>query len=158
MEYQVQLVQVEPQPTAVVRRRAKQSELPQVVPQGCGEVWEFVRAANLPRPGRNLALYLDGEINVEIGVEVFHPFTGNDKVLCSNLPAGTVATTTHFGPYNRLGQAHAAILKWCADHGHALAGPSWEVYGHWNDDPAQVRTDVFYLIATDGTRNKHGQT
>ena len=30
------------------------------------------------------------------------------------------------------------------------AGPNWEVYGHWlaawNDDPSQIRTDVFYLL------------
>ena len=22
----------------------------------------------------------------------------------------------------------------------------WEIYGHWNDDWAKVRTDVYYLI------------
>jgi hypothetical protein len=54
--------------------------------------------------------------------------------------------TAHLGPYNRLGEAHAAIRKWCADHGHALTGVSWEIYGHWTDDPAQLRTDVFYLL------------
>jgi hypothetical protein len=34
--------------------------------------------------------------------------------------------------------------------GHELAGPSWEVYGHWldewNSDPRKIRTDVFYLL------------
>ena len=24
---------------------------------------------------------------------------------------------------------------------------SWEVYGHWSEDPAQLRTDVFYLLS-----------
>ena len=32
----------------------------------------------------------------------------------------------------------------------ALAGPNWEIYGHWvdewNRDPSKIRTDVFYLI------------
>jgi hypothetical protein len=23
---------------------------------------------------------------------------------------------------------------------------SWELYGHWEDDPAKLRTDVFYLL------------
>jgi len=27
-----------------------------------------------------------------------------------------------------------------------FAGPNWEIYGHWTDDPAQLRTDVFYLL------------
>ena len=150
MEYQVRIEQVDPTMTAVVRRRAGQHELATVVPQACGEVWAFFRASQLPHPGRNLAVYLDGEINLECGVEVFQPFSGDGQVVCSSTPAGMVATTTHLGPYNRLGEAHAAILKWCSDRGHALAGPNWEVYGHWTDDPSQLRTDVFYLLQDAG--------
>ena len=146
MEYQVHVEQVAPQLTAVVRCRASQRELAQVIPRACGEVWEFVRAANLPKPGRHLALYLDCEMNIEVGVEVFQHFASTDRVICSSTPAGMVATTAHFGPYHRLGDAHAAVHKWCAGHGHAPAGPSSEVYGHWNDDPAQLRTDVYWLL------------
>ena len=146
MEYQVQVQQVAAQLTAVIRSRAKASELSQVVPRHCGEVWEFMRSSQFPRPGRNLALYLDCEMNIEVGVEVFQPFTGNAREGCSNTPAGTVATVAHIGPYHRLGDANSAILKWCKEHGHALAGPSWELYGHWDDDPAKLRTDVFYLL------------
>jgi effector-binding domain-containing protein len=150
MEYQVQVETVTSRPTAVVRRRAGPAELARVVPQGCGEVWAFIRAAGLPHPGRNLALYFDGEINLEVGVEVTQPFAGDGQVFCSCTPAGLVATAAHLGPYARLGEAHRAICKWCADHGHALAGPNWEVYGHWTDDPAQLRTDVFYLLQAAG--------
>ena len=40
-----------------------------------------------------------------------------------------------------------AICEWCADNGHALAGPCWEVYDHMTEGPAQQpRTDVFYLL------------
>jgi effector-binding domain-containing protein len=146
MSYQVNVQHVPAQTTAVVRCRAKQSDLSQVVPAGCGEVWAFVRAAGLPRPGRHVALYLDGAINLEVGAEMDQPFTGEGRVVCSSLPAGLVATTTHIGPYGRLGDAHYAVQKWCSDDGHALAGPNWEVYGHWTDDPAQLRTDVYYLL------------
>jgi effector-binding domain-containing protein len=146
MEYQVQIQQVAAQTTAVVRRCASPRDFSTIVPQGCGEVWQFARASNLPRPGRHLALYLDGAVNLQIGVEVTQPFAGNDRVFCSSTPAGKVATVAHFGPYNRLGDAHDAIRKHCAAHGHAFAGPNWEVYGHWIDDPAQLRTDVFYLL------------
>jgi effector-binding domain-containing protein len=150
MEYQVAIKQVEPQLTAVVRRRAGLSELSQVIPQACGEVWAFFRSSGLPHPGRNLALYFDDQINLESGVEVDQPFASDKGVFCSSTPAGQVATTTHFGPYERLGEAHNAIRKWCADHGHALVGPNWEVYGHWVDDPAKLRTDVYYLLQAVG--------
>jgi len=150
MEYQVRVEQADPMTTAVVKRRAGQHELAAVVPQACGEVWAFFRASQLPHPGRNLAVYLDGEINLECGVEVFQPFSGDGQVVCSSTPAGMVATTAHLGPYDRLGEAHAAILKWCSDRGHALVGLNWEVYGHWSDDPSQLRTDVFYLLQDAG--------
>jgi effector-binding domain-containing protein len=146
MAYQVQVHPVAAQATAVVRFRASVHELAVLISRACGEVWEFMRAAQLPRPGRHLALYLDGVMNIECGVEVFHPFAGNDQVVPSSTPAGLVATVAHFGPYSRLGEAHKAIHKWCADQGHTLAGPSWEIYGHWTDDPSKLRTDVFDLL------------
>jgi effector-binding domain-containing protein len=151
MQYQVHVQQVQSQTTAVVRCRAKLDELATVVPQACGEVWAFIRSSGLPHPGRNLALYLDGEINLECGVEVAQPFAGDGRVVCSRTPAGLVVTAAHWGPYNRLHEAHAAICRWCADNGHAKAAPNWEVYGHWDDDPAKLRTDVYYLLqAGDG--------
>ena len=112
MRYEVQVMQVGPQPIAVVRRRAKSEQLATVVPKSCGDVWNFIRSAHIERPGRNIAVYLDcneGEINIEVGVEVTHQFTGDGEVVCSATPAGTVATTVHVGPYDRLGDAHSAI-------------------------------------------------
>ena len=59
-------------------------------------------------------------------------------------------TTTHFGPYNKLSEAHRAIREWCVAKSLSLAGPNWEIYGHWveewNVDPSKIRTDVFYLV------------
>ena len=69
-------------------------------------------------------------------------------------PAGPVATTTHYGPYGELHHAHVAIQEWCKKNGHTLAGPSWEIYGHWKDewnrDPTKIVTDVYYLLVADG--------
>jgi hypothetical protein len=150
MEYDVRVEAVNSQPLAVVRRRATLPELARVVPDACGAVWAVMRALKVQGLGRHVAVYLDDQMNLEIGVEVETPFAGHGEVVGSATPAGTVATATHFGPYNRLGEAHTAIHRWCADQGHALARPCWEVYGHWDDDPAKVRTDVFYLLQGTG--------
>jgi effector-binding domain-containing protein len=146
MEYAIQVERVDGRPLAVVRRRASSQELKDVVPQACGTVWSVMQALKVQGLGRHVAIYWDCEINLEVGVEVATPFTGHDVVIGSTTPAGTVATTAHFGPYNRLLEAHKAICQWCANNGHTFAGPNWEVYGHWTDDPAQLRTDVFYLL------------
>jgi hypothetical protein len=151
MEYDIHLETfTDSRPLAVVRRRASAQQLSRVVPDACGLVWNVLRAQQVRGAGRHVALYLDAQINLEVGVEMDAPFAGAGEVVGSALPAGPVATTVHFGPYNRLGAAHHAIRDWCANHGHALAGPNWEIYGHWvdawNSDPGKIRTDVFYLL------------
>lgn len=150
MSYQIELTHSKPITTAVIRNRVPAKELAQFVPAACGEVWSFIRSAGLPRPGRHLALYLDAQGSVEVGAEVSEPFVGNDRVHCSQLPAGRVVTTVHFGPYQHLSNAHAAIREWCARNGHLCSGVSWEIYGHWeeswNTDSSKIRTDVFYLL------------
>jgi effector-binding domain-containing protein len=152
MTYELRLKQLAARPLAVVRRRATRQQLPAVIPDACGTVWNVVRAKKIPGAGRHVAVYLDDQINLEVGVELEAPFAGYGEVVPSQTPAGTVATTTHFGPYQRLAGAHDAIHDWCTTHGHALAGPSWEIYGHWEDawnaDPSKIRTDVYYLLSS----------
>lgn len=155
MQYDVQLEQVDNgRPIAVVRRRARPAEFSRVVPEACGIVWGVLRAQKIAGAGRHVAVYLDDQVNLEIGVEMNGPFDGHGEVIGSTLPAGLVAGVAHFGPYQKLGEAHGVIRDWCAGHGYTLAGPNWEIYGHWvddwNSDPSRIRTDVFYLLKADG--------
>jgi effector-binding domain-containing protein len=144
--YTVQLQQLESIPLAVIRRQASASELSRVVPECCGLVWNAVRAQQA-EAGRHVAIYWDGNIRLEVGVELHGPFTDHGEVVRSATPAGTVASATHFGPYSNLGATHSAIRHWCIANDHNLAGPNWEIYGHWlpewTTDPSQIRTDVY---------------
>ena len=150
MSYTVQVRQLESIPVAVVRRQAKQAELSRLVPECCGLVWNALRAQQV-RGGRHVAIYWDGSIRLEVGVELAVPFVETGDVVRSATPAGTVASVTHLGPYGGLGAAHEAIHDWCRANNHRTGGPSWEIYGHWKDewnaDPSQIRTDVFYPVA-----------
>jgi effector-binding domain-containing protein len=146
----VQLQQLKSVPVAVIRRQASPSQLSRVVPECCGLVWNEVRAQQA-KAGRNVAIYWDGSIRLEVGVELLGPFAEHGEVVLSATPAGAVASATHFGPYSGLGAAHDAIRQWCRAHNHNLAGPNWEIYGHWqpewNTDPSLIRTDVYYQLA-----------
>src|SRR5947208_8491115 len=127
MEYDARLEQHPGHPLAVVRRRATQQELPRVVPDACGTVWGVVRAQQIPGAGRHVAVYWDGQINLEVGVELDAPFAGYGEVVGSATPPGPVARTIHYGPYGLLHEAHEAIRRWCGENGQTLAGPNWEV-------------------------------
>jgi effector-binding domain-containing protein len=147
--YAVQLQRLDSVPLAVIRRQASASELARVVPECCGLVWNAARAQQTPA-GRHVAVYWDGSIRLEVGVELMGPFAERGDVVRSATPAGAVASATHFGPYGGLGAAHDAVRAWCRDNNHQLAGPKWEIYGHWqrewDADPSRIRTDVYYLV------------
>jgi effector-binding domain-containing protein len=153
MTYTVRLERVMSRPIAVVRRRVSPSDLPRIVPEACGLVWETLKAAQVKDAGRHITVYREAEeglLDIEVGVEVVAPFRGRDEVVGSSTSTGDTATVTHFGPYGRLGEAHHAIRQWCAAQGRTTAGVNWELYGHWlsewNRDPSKIRTDIFYLL------------
>ena len=150
MSYSVSVQQLDSIPVAVIRRQASQSELSRVVPECCGLVWNAVRAQQTPA-GRHVAIYWDHSITLDVGVELHGSFAEQGNVVRSATPSGAVASATHFGPYGGLGAAHDAIQRWCKTNNRRLAGPSWEIYGHWlpewNADPSRIRTDVYYLLA-----------
>ncbi len=145
----VQLARLESLGLAVVRRQVSRAELGGAVRDGCGRAFAFARQHGLAA-GRNVAVYWDGSIRLESGVECPAPFQEGEGIVRSATPAGLTASVTHFGPYERLGAAHASIHEWCSSQGYATAGPSWEIYGHWqeewNRDPSRIRTDIFYLV------------
>jgi effector-binding domain-containing protein len=149
--YSIRLQDVPSFPLAVIRRQATAAELSKLVPEFCGVVWTAVKAQRTPA-GRHVAIYWNGDIRLEVGVELEGPFVEQPPVVRSATPGGTAAVVTHFGPYGGLGAAHTAIRTWCKANGHRLAGPNWEIYGHWeeawNTNPALIRTDVFYQIAS----------
>jgi effector-binding domain-containing protein len=149
MAYVVQVQSLESLPLAVIRRQVRPSDLGRVVPECCGLVWNVLRAQQA-RGGRHIAIYWDNAIRIEVGAEVFGPFLERNEVVRGATPAGLIATTTHLGPYVGLGAAHKAVQEWCRANGHRLAGPKWEIYGHWqpewDTDPSQIRTDVYYLL------------
>lgn len=153
MNEQVRLAQTDSILLAVVRRRARQSELGTLIPRLCGVVWDFLRAKGI-KGGRHVALYLNGEMDIEVGAEVSERFQGEGEVVLSQTPAGTTASIVHFGPYGTLGRSHAAVHEWCKANQYRSTGKSWEIYGHWeeswNAHPEKIRTDIYYLVTPAG--------
>jgi effector-binding domain-containing protein len=146
MEYDVKLARAIECPTAVVAARTTWDEFPILWKTLLDDVWAFLRDSGLRAGGHNVMLYKDDVPNVEVGVQVTGTFTPCRRVVPSVLPGGTVATTVHRGPYGGLDGAHTAVRSWCAARGLRIAGPRWEVYGDWREDPAELETEVYYLL------------
>lgn len=152
MTVPVEFVTVDPRATAVVARTTTWEEFPHVWRELLDEVYGFVRSrADLATGGegerwKNVMLYKDQRPDVEVGVLVSQPFQTHGRVVESALPGGKVATAVHRGDYAKLGATHDAVRSAVAGHGRELAGPCWEIYGHWREDPAELETEVFWLL------------
>jgi effector-binding domain-containing protein len=149
--YDVKLEQAAPRGMAAVRARVPASRVAALFRIYLDQVYAAGRAGTVQLDGQNIFVYRDVEttpdhIDVEFGVGVAAPFSSAGSVLYSVTPSGGVATTTHWGDYGALGDAHAAVVTWCRSHDVPLAGPRWEVYGHWREG-ITPRTDIYYLVA-----------
>ncbi len=134
-------------PTAVVAAATTWAEFPRRWKPMLDEVYACLARNGAARQGCNVMLYLDDVPHVEVGVELIRPSVLDGPVVESSLPAGEVAWTVHRGPYEQLGAAHDRVSRWCAEQGRPLAGPRWEIYGDWREDPAELQTEVYYLLA-----------
>lgn len=139
--------EVAARPTAVVAETTTWQGFPALWPQLSGEVWACLNAAGIRSGCPNIMLYLDDQPRVEVGVLLDQPCPLTGRVHRSALPGGQVAKVVHTGPYSGLGEAHRAVVDWCARHGRTVAGPRWEVYGPHNDDAMLVTTEVCYLLS-----------
>lgn len=149
VEYRVSLQRVNEQRIAACRQRTNNKMVSKEIQPLLGRVWTFFKdRPGLQYKGRNIAIYWQNTPggSVEVGVEVIRSFEETDEVVPSSTPECDVAMTTHWGQYSGLGGAHNAIREWCAANGCEIMGPFWEIYGHWDDDWAKVRTDVLYRL------------
>lgn len=96
MTYEVRIEPSLSSPIAIVHRQAPRPQLGSVIQAACGLVWNVLRAQQISGVGRNLAIYWDDAINVDVGVEVAEPFAGEGEVVGGILPQGMTATATHF--------------------------------------------------------------
>ena len=144
---------VEPRLVAGVRARVTRGRVGQEFGRHLDQVYAAQRLGSVQLDGQNIFIYrecIGDQLTVDFCVGARVPFAPVGAVQPLYTPGGLAAVTTHQGDYGRLGAANAAIAAWCRAHGRMLAGPSWEVYGHWHADPTQLRTDVYYLLQPAG--------
>jgi effector-binding domain-containing protein len=147
-DYRVSIETVRPRPIAAVRARMPIDRVPMQFAQHLNRVYDASRKGDISVDGQNIFVYrgTTDDVEIEFGVGTTKRFPPIGAVTYSETPGGIVATTVHWGEYSALGDAYAAVVSWCKEQGRVLAGPRWEVYGHWNDDPAQRRTDIYMLL------------
>ncbi len=151
--YRISEVPVAERPVAGVRARVARGRVGQEFGKYLDLVYSAARDGLVSLDGQNIFIYRAADadfLSVEFCVGVTAPFTAIGPVVPLKTPSGVAVMTTHHGDYRNLADANAALREWCREHDRRSSGPSWEVYGHWHADPAQLRTEVYYLLAPAG--------
>jgi effector-binding domain-containing protein len=150
MEREISVVDVEGTHIAVMRARVAMHEIPASLMPLVDQVWSFIRSGGAGRHGHNVWIYhhrSDGDVEVEVGVQVDSPFADSGEVASGETPAGRAAHAVYYGDYGNLSHVHRAVAAWCTRRGLTKTGDDWEIYGDWHEDPTQRRTDVYHLLA-----------
>jgi AraC family transcriptional regulator len=139
-------------PFLFVRRQASPSEISTVLAECFSIVFSHCMTKGLEMAGFPLARYLVvGPLTtVEAGVPLKAPTKPEGEMEYLELPGGPAVFAVHGGPYDQLGETHAAILRWLQEQKLRVAGPHWEWYvtdpGE-HPNPADWRTHIFYPLA-----------
>jgi effector-binding domain-containing protein len=146
---EVRTEQAAPRRLAAIRSVTAPQDLRQTIGRSLGIIWPAVREQGV-RFGHNVFVYRDGEpgtLIVELGVEVLGDFTESGEIQIVQTPPGEVATAAYYGDdYSQMAPVYQALEQWCVSNGRRPAGVNWEVYGDPAEDPAQTRTDIYFLL------------
>jgi effector-binding domain-containing protein len=148
VSYEVRTERARPRALAAIRETTTRQRLGGDIVRLLDLVWPVLREQGA-RTDHNVVVYrgaAGGTLTVDVGVEALTEFEDRGRVRHASTPSGEVAAIAYFGEYSGMAPAYAALDQWCADHGRSPAGVSWEVYGDWEEDPAKLRTDIYYLL------------
>jgi effector-binding domain-containing protein len=132
-----------------IRRKIRWNQIGEVAMPSLDKVWAHIRGEGITDFGHNLFIYrgmspLGAEVS--FGVEVPAPVGAPKGFVIDETPAGRTATLHQYGEYDKLVETNMTLRRWCDEQKLRLGNISWELYGDWDEDPAKVRTDVFYQL------------
>ena len=147
----VELVELHPQPAAVVAGHVTTDAIPDFLGSTFGDVMKVLAEQGLAPAGPPFARWeprADG-FDAKAGFPSTGPVSPAGRVTSQILPGGSAATAMHRGDYAGIGATYGVLNAWIASHGYVAIGQPWESY---LDEPgvAEPRTQV-YLPCTEVT-------
>jgi effector-binding domain-containing protein len=143
MDTGIAVKDVAEQRVAAFRCSATQSEIFQAIPDGFGRVLAVL--GDIVPAGIPFALFhafpdadTAGEVSMCVPIDPQCAIESGDGVEVAVLPASAMAAIVHRGPYEDMQEAYASVASWIHARGHAIVGPSREIY---LNSPAEAGQD-----------------
>ena len=153
MTLTAELRDVAPCELAAVRKTTPRAKLGEAIISGLDQVYAVLRARGARSLGHNVVVYRAASgltpadtLDIDVGVQVSEPFVREGDVVGVRSPAGRAAVTTHVGPYNQIPATGLALRRWMDERGLGAPALDWEVYGDWEQDPAKLTTEIYFLV------------
>jgi effector-binding domain-containing protein len=145
---QIGIVDLDEQPTAVLREQVALTALPAFFDRAFSTVMAVMGKQGVQAVGPPFALYHGAPtdiVDVEAGFPAAAAVEAADGVRAGILPACRAAEAVHVGPYDTLSQTYDEVVRWLQDHGMRPGGDMWEYYltdPSAEPDPATWRTRI----------------
>ena len=146
MAYEIEVIELTPQPALVVETECAPGEFGDVLAASFGRVFQHMGARSAQPHGMPFMRYLDmGDDWFRIQAGIPSDLHGEGDIQAIELPGGKSATTLFLGPYDEVGDAWDELRAWAVKRGLDTMG-GWDVYE--NDptsvsDPAELRTRLY---------------
>lgn len=156
MEYTIARQELIAQPVLIVRRRVRRDEIAATIGAELPKVFLHAQQHGIAISGYPITRYVDasvGLVTLETGMRVtahegeWRVGDREGDVLAETLPGGPAAVTLHYGPYDQLQAAYAALEQWIGANGFRPRSAPWEAYLNDPGDhpnPQDWKTEVFW--------------
>ena len=147
MAYEVSLHDLLDQRIISVRGRVERPALPVFIGRSLEDLRANLHLLGVGAVAGPFVIYHTfgpNSVDAEVCVPVAGDIVAAGRIATRLLPGSTVARTMHVGPYEELGAAYAALIRWIGPRGFEAAGPVRERYleGPGVALPADYRTVI----------------
>jgi effector-binding domain-containing protein len=152
MDYDIELRELDAQPTISIHRELPVSEIPGAMQHAIPRTWGYA-ASHGGGPKTAFARYMSitpQRVVFDVGVTLERSIPGDGEIVAADLPSGDAAYTLHIGPFDAMQAAYQALDSWIRANGRVPGEGPWEVYltdPQSEPDPARWRTEIYWPIA-----------
>jgi AraC family transcriptional regulator len=152
--FEASIKQTEPMAVAYISMRGPYQQIPLAM----GMLYGWVQRRGLEPTGVPMGVYMSEPQTVpesEAVWEVWAPVAGEAEEVepgdagigVKTIPAMTVASTIHRGPYESVSPTYEALGRWATEQGYYMAGPPREAYLSPPEvPPADTLTEVMFPV------------
>ena len=146
----VKIVELQKQPTAVIREQVAMNALPEFFGRAFAAVSAAMESQNVQPAGPPFALYRGmptETVDVEAGFPVSTTIAALNGVQAGLLPACRAVQAMHVGSYDTLGTTYEAVKQRMREEELEASDDMWEYYlSDPSTDPATWRTLVVWPV------------